>query len=171
MVEKICTIPLREAFEAVRPKRTRRAIRVIREYASRHMKADIESVRISAGVNSALLEHGKPPRRIKAKLVTDDKGLTTVWLMDEQEKIASSKKKLEETKKAKDERNKKSQEAAKAKKATPVKPATDEKAKVAQTTPAKPASTATTVAKPATPATPAQAKPSPQAAAPAKPAQ
>ncbi|MBS3069775.1 50S ribosomal protein L31e [Candidatus Micrarchaeota archaeon] len=113
MVEKICIIPFRKAYEAKRTKRMAKSAKLVREYVARHMKMGIEDVRISAGVNHALSEHGaaKPPRRLKVKIVKGDSGIATAWLMDEQEKNAAVIKKLEEKKKAMEEKKKKAQAA------------------------------------------------------------
>jgi thiol:disulfide interchange protein len=50
------------------------------------MKAD--AVRISEGVNSAILRDGiqKPPRRIKVRIVKGEDSLARVWLIGEEEK-------------------------------------------------------------------------------------
>jgi len=72
-LERIYTIPLREAYEAKRGKRGKRAIDLIRAFIARHMKADEEDISISSGVNSAVLARSiqKPPRRIKVKVVKE----------------------------------------------------------------------------------------------------
>ncbi|VVC01847.1 50S ribosomal protein L31e [uncultured archaeon] len=98
-LERIYTIPLGGMYEIVRQKRWKRAVKFIRDFALRHMKA--ESTRISEGVNSLVLRDGiqKPPRRIKVRIVKDDKSLASVWLIGEEEKqkeLAEKKKKEEE---------------------------------------------------------------------------
>lgn len=140
-MERICTIPLREAYETVRTKRMRKAAKIVREYVARHMKVELGDVRISGGLNHAFSEHGaaKPPRRVKVKIVKDDKGIATAWLLDEQEKNAALVKKLEEKKKMVEERNKKAQEA-KAKqqpKASPAPKAPEAKQEAQKGAPAK----------------------------------
>jgi|GEM_PF-292683 len=164
-LERIYTIPLREAFEHNRSTRAKRAVKVVREFALRHMKA--ETVKVSEGVNSLILRDGiqKPPRRIKVRIVKDDAGVAKIWLIGEQEKIAAQ----NEKKKQEEEAKKKAAEAKKeAKPAIQAqKPATQTNQpanKIAQPAEAKPATQT---------ANPPASKPaaSTGAAQPAKPAQ
>jgi len=116
-LEKIYTIPLKDAYEHPRKKRGKRAVKLVQEFALRHMKA--EDVRISEGVNSLILRDSieKPPRRIKVRMVKGEDKLVRVWLVGEEEKIkaaADTKKKAEEEKKKKTEEAKKATEAKKA---------------------------------------------------------
>jgi len=150
-LERIYTIPLRDAFDHVRTKRGKRAIKIIRAFALRHMKAD--DVRVSEGVNSAILRDGieKPPRRIKVRMVKGDDALVRVWLIGEEEKIkaaADKKKKETEDKKKTEEAAKKAADAKKeeAKKAEDAKKAAAKPVAPAQA--AKPAAVAPTAAKP-----------------------
>ena len=164
-LERIYTIPLKDAYEHPRNKRGKRAIRLIQAFALRHMKAD--DVRVSEGVNSTILRDGieKPPRRIKVRMVKGEDALVRVWLIGEEEKIkaaADKKKKESEDKKKNEEAAKKAADAKKAeeKKAEEAKKAADAKkaeaAKAAQVQTAKPVAPA--AAKPAAPA-PAAARP------------
>jgi len=116
-LERIYTIPLKDAYEHPRKKRGKRAVKLVQEFALRHMKA--EDVRISEGVNSLILRDSieKPPRRIKVRMVKGEDKLVRVWLVGEEEKIkaaADTKKKAEEEKKKKTEEAKKATEAKKA---------------------------------------------------------
>ena len=151
-LERIYTIPLRDAYEHPRNKRGKRAVNIIQAFALRHMKAD--DVRISEGVNSAILRDGieKPPRRIKVRMVKGDDSLVRVWLIGEEEKIkeiADKKKKETEDKKKAEETAKKASDAKKeeAKKAEDAKKAAAKPAAPAAAQAAKPAS-APTAAKP-----------------------
>ena len=152
-LERIYTIPLGDVYDYIRTKRGKRAIKMIREFALRHMKA--EDTKISEGVNSAILRDGiqKPPRRIKVRIVKGDDKVARVWLIGEEEKIketAEKKKKAEgESKKIAEEAKKKQEEAKKAKEAA--------KTAAPAAAPAKPAQTATS-ATPAVPAKPAEQK-------------
>ena len=150
-LERIYTIPLRDAYEHPRNKRGKRAINMIKAFALRHMKAD--DVRVSEGVNSAILRDGieKPPRRIKVRMVKGDDALVRVWLIGEEEKIkaaADKKKKETEDKKKTEEAAKKAADAKKeeAKKAEDAKKAAAKPVAPAQA--AKPAAVAPTAAKP-----------------------
>ena len=150
-LERIYTIPLRDAYEHPRNKRGKRAINIIQAFALRHMKAD--DVRVSEGVNSNILRDGieKPPRRIKVRMVKGDDALVRVWLIGEEEKIKAA----ADKKKKESEDKKKTEEAAK--KAADAKKEEAKKAADAKTAAAKPAPAAQ-AAKPAT-AAPAAAKP------------
>ena len=80
--ERIYTIPLKKAWNVPRKKRTPRAIRLIREFVKRHMKA--EDVRIETEVNEAVWTRGiqKPPRRIRVRVTKDKDGVVTVHLAE-----------------------------------------------------------------------------------------
>jgi len=153
-LERIYTIPFRSAFEHSRYTRGKRAVKLVQEFALRHMKA--QDVRVSEGVNSAILRDGieKPPRRLKVRMVKGDDALVRVWLIGEEEKIkakADAKKKAEEEKKKKGEEAKK-EEAKKSPAATPAaaaKPAAPSVAPKPAAAAAKPAAPAQ---KPAVPA-------------------
>jgi large subunit ribosomal protein L31e len=78
--EKIYTIPLRHVWVVTpRGKRAPRAVRDVRAYVSRHMKA--EEVSISNEVNSAIWSRSinKPPRRITVRAVKDKEGKVIVY--------------------------------------------------------------------------------------------
>jgi len=78
--EKTYTIPLRHAWVVTpRGKRAPRAVRDVRDYVSRHMKA--EEVAISNDVNSAIWARSinKPPRKIMVRAVKDKEGKVIVY--------------------------------------------------------------------------------------------
>lgn len=78
--EKIYTIPLRHVWVVTpRGKRAPRAVRDVRAFVARHMKA--EEVAISNEVNSALWARSinKPPRRITVRAVKDKEGKVIVY--------------------------------------------------------------------------------------------
>jgi large subunit ribosomal protein L31e len=77
--ERIYTIPLRKVWGPPRGKRTPRAMRLLRAFVKRHMKAD--NVEISNEVNEELWARGirKPPREIKVRLVKDKEGRVIVY--------------------------------------------------------------------------------------------
>ena len=113
-LERIYTIPLADAYEYIRTKRARRAVKIVRKFALRHMKAD--AARISEGVNSLIFRDGmqKPPRRLKVRIVKGDDALARVWLIGEEEKIkefAEKKKTAEEAKKKEAEKKEEKKEA------------------------------------------------------------
>lgn len=81
-IERIIIIPLRKTKQAPRTRRTNRAVKEVREYVMRHMKADEEHVWIDASVNEALWANGirNPPSKIAVKAVKFDDGLVEVSL-------------------------------------------------------------------------------------------
>lgn len=76
-MERIYTIPLREVFDVPKPRRANSAVRVVKEFLARHMKA--KEVKIDGPLNEALWKNSreKPPRRIKVKAVKEE-GAETV---------------------------------------------------------------------------------------------
>ncbi len=78
--EKIYTIPLRHVWAVTpRGKRAPRAVRDVRDFVSRHMKA--EEVAMSNEVNAALWSRSinKPPRKITVRAVKDKEGKVIVY--------------------------------------------------------------------------------------------
>ena len=71
-MERIYTIPLRDVKRVPRTKRSPRAMRYIREFIEKHMKA--EDVIIDQSVNEKIWERGieKIPSKIKVKAVKED---------------------------------------------------------------------------------------------------
>jgi len=78
--EKIYTIPLRHVWTVTpRGRRAPRAVRDVRDFVSRHMKA--EEVSISNEINSAIWSRSinKPPRKITVRAVKDKEGKVVVY--------------------------------------------------------------------------------------------
>ena len=63
--ERIYTVPLGRVWIAPRKKHSPRAIRLLRGFIGRHMKADDDSIRITNEVNEKIWSRGieKPPRK------------------------------------------------------------------------------------------------------------
>ena len=80
-------VPLGVVFEAPAYRRAKKAITVIRGFATRHMKA--RQVSIDVEVNELVWERGirHPPRRIKLEMERDEDGVVTVRLPPEPEKV------------------------------------------------------------------------------------
>ena len=78
-------VPLRRAFEAPPYRRAKVAIRLIREFTTRHMKAS--EIKIKKDVNEQIWARGikKPPRRIRLEMDRDEDGLVSVSLAPEAE--------------------------------------------------------------------------------------
>lgn len=74
--EQIYTIPLREVKDYPRWKRSNRAIAVIREYLSKHMKVDETKVKINGALNEAIWAQGiqNPPNKIRVKATRAEEG-------------------------------------------------------------------------------------------------
>ena len=83
VLERVYVVPLRRAWAAPRKKRVPRAIRLIKEFAKRHMKA--EEVKISPELNEYMWSRGieKPPRRVKVRMEKYEDGLVKVYLAEE----------------------------------------------------------------------------------------
>ena len=79
-LERIYTVPLTQAWITARHRRTKRAVRVLREFAERHMKSS--EIKIDQGLNEKLWSRGitKPPRRITVMMERDEDGVITVSL-------------------------------------------------------------------------------------------
>jgi large subunit ribosomal protein L31e len=78
--EKIYTIPIgRLGYVTDRGHRAPRAVRDVRAYVARHMKAD--EVAISNEINAALWARGmnKPPRKITVRAVKDKEGKVIIY--------------------------------------------------------------------------------------------
>lgn len=78
--EKIYTISLRHVWVVTpRGKRAPRAVRDVRDFVARHMKA--EEVAISNEINSAIWARSinKPPRKITVRAVKDKEGKVIVY--------------------------------------------------------------------------------------------
>jgi large subunit ribosomal protein L31e len=77
------TVPLRRAFEAPRYRRTKVAVRLIREFATRHMKS--EEIKLDEDLNEYLWSRGitNPPRRVKLEMEKDEDGVVSVRLAPE----------------------------------------------------------------------------------------
>ena len=79
--EKVYTISLRHVWVVTaRGKRAPRAVRDVRDFVARHMKA--EEVAMSNEVNEALWSRSinKPPRKITVRAVKDKEGKVIVYL-------------------------------------------------------------------------------------------
>jgi large subunit ribosomal protein L31e len=80
-------VPLGVVAEAPPNRRAKKAIIVIREFATRHMKAT--QVKVDVGVNELVWQRGirHPPRRITLEMERDEDGIVTVRLPPEPEKV------------------------------------------------------------------------------------
>jgi len=78
--ERIYIVPLALARRGPRNKRTKKAIRYLREYITRHFKP--ESLVISQEVNEKIWERSiqKPPRKLKVRVTKNIDGLCVIYL-------------------------------------------------------------------------------------------
>ena len=63
-------------------KRTKKAVKALRQFAVRHMKPEADMVFISQDVNERLWENGikNPPRKIRVRMTKSVEGLVRVYL-------------------------------------------------------------------------------------------
>lgn len=85
VVERLYTIPLGKAYEAVRKRRAKRAVNLVKAFIIRHMKLDGEAdLSIDTALNEYLWTRGieKPPRRVRVRATKDRDGLVKVFLVE-----------------------------------------------------------------------------------------
>ena len=80
-------VPLGVVYEAAPYRRAKKAVIVIREFATRHMKA--RQVSIDSKVNELIWARGikHPPRRLTLEMERDEDGVVKVRLPPEPEKV------------------------------------------------------------------------------------
>ncbi|MBH59099.1 MAG: hypothetical protein CMO19_01615 [Thaumarchaeota archaeon] len=80
--DRTYNVPLGRAWIYPKQRRSKRAVKLLREFAIRHGKS--EQVKISEEVSEQIWENGirNPPRKIKIRLVKDKDGLVTVNTLD-----------------------------------------------------------------------------------------
>ena len=78
-------VPLGLAFEAPAYRRAKVAMRIIKEFTTRHMKAS--EVKVKKDVNELVWARGirKPPRRVRLEMERDEDGVVSVSLAPETE--------------------------------------------------------------------------------------
>ena len=87
VVERLYTIPLGKAYNAIRKKRARRAVNMVKNFIIRHMKMEEdEELSIDPGLNEFLWARGieKPPRRVRVRATKDRDGFVKVFLIEGQ---------------------------------------------------------------------------------------
>ncbi|MHA2406586.1 MAG: 50S ribosomal protein L31e [Candidatus Hermodarchaeia archaeon] len=85
VVERLYTIPLGKAYEAVRKKRAKRAVNLVKTFIIRHMKVEEEAdLTIDTALNEYLWTRGieKPPRRVRVRATKDREGVVKVFLVE-----------------------------------------------------------------------------------------
>ena len=99
--ERFYNVPLGDAYDYIRTKRVRRAVKIVQQFIARHTKTAIKNVRVSNVLNSLLWARGiqKPPRKIKIKVIMEGE-IAKAYLVDEQ--IKKPEPKAEKSKGAKE---------------------------------------------------------------------
>jgi large subunit ribosomal protein L31e len=83
--ERIYTIPLRAVKNAPKWRRSKKAISEIFIYLSRHLKADIENIKLDSSINEKIWERssGKPPNKITVRAMKFEDGIVEAELVKE----------------------------------------------------------------------------------------
>ncbi len=85
-IERVYTIPLRRTLDGVPQKRRAgRAVKAVREFVARHMKAEPDVVWIDNPVNEMLWSQGieKPPAKVRVRAIKFEDGVVEVSLPEE----------------------------------------------------------------------------------------
>ena len=85
VVERLYTIPLGKAYGAVRKRRAKRAVNLVKAFIIRHLKVEDEAdLSIDPALNEYLWTRGieKPPRRVRVRATKDRDGLVKVFLVE-----------------------------------------------------------------------------------------
>lgn len=77
--EKFYTVNLRDVWNAPRKKRAPKAVKNLRDFVKRNMKAD--NVKVSDAINKEIWTRSlqKPPRRLKIRAVKDKEGQVIIF--------------------------------------------------------------------------------------------
>ncbi|MEM3851710.1 MAG: 50S ribosomal protein L31e [Methanomassiliicoccales archaeon] len=84
-VESVFNVNLRKARDVPTTRRARTAVRMLKEYISRHMKAQTEDVWIDTHVSEYIWSRGaaKPPTKITVRATKFEDGLVEVTFPEE----------------------------------------------------------------------------------------
>jgi large subunit ribosomal protein L31e len=99
--ERIYTVPLKEAWQAQRYRRSEKAVMVLKAFAVRHMKA--KKVSVDTSVNEVIWARGikSPPHKIRVKMTKDDEGNVTITMAETDVKVEAEAKPEKEAEKKK----------------------------------------------------------------------
>ncbi len=80
--ERIYTVPLKEAWNAQKYRRSEKAVMVLKAFAVRHMKA--KEVSVDTSVNEVIWARGirSPPHKIRVKMTKDDEDKVTITMAE-----------------------------------------------------------------------------------------
>ncbi len=109
-LERVYTINLGKVLLSPNNQRAKRAINMIREFATRHMKS--ENVKIEEDVSHLVWARGirHPPRKIRVKLTKDDDGNVLISKYEEEKKVEEKPKEKKEEKKVEEKPKEKKEE-------------------------------------------------------------
>ena len=122
-LERTYNVPLRKEWLKVpKYKRAKKAVKALKQFLARHMKAELSDVRIGSYANLKIWERGmrNPPHHIKINVTKDDEGkvfgeLVGAPVKKKEEKKEKPKKDMTEREKKKEEIKKKLEELKKKK--------------------------------------------------------
>lgn len=116
--ERVYTINLGKVWLSPNNQRSKRAINMIKEFATRHMKT--EQIKIDNELSEAVWKRGirNPPRKIRVKMAKTDEGyvLVTTYEEEKAKEVDEKKDKKKKEKPAQKESEKKEPEEAKSEK-------------------------------------------------------
>jgi len=112
-LERVYTINLGKVWLSPNNQRAKRAINMIKEFATHHMKS--ENVKIEEDVSHLVWARGirHPPRKIRVKLTKDDDGNILISKYEEEKKVEEKSKGKKTEKKAEKKEEKKVEEIPK----------------------------------------------------------
>ncbi|MDP2899746.1 MAG: 50S ribosomal protein L31e [Candidatus Bathyarchaeota archaeon] len=127
-LERIYTVPLKEAWNAQRYRRSERAMMVLKAFAKRHMKAT--TVTVDTSVNETIWARGikSPPHKIRVKMTKDDEGNVTVTMAEVDAKAEAKEARAEAKEKTKAKPKAKAEKKAEPKAETKEEPKVEAKA-------------------------------------------
>ena len=96
ILERVYVVPLKRAWNSAYHKRTRKAVRMLKEFASRHMKSEV--VLIDRDLNNYIWRRGNanPPRKIKVKMIKYDGGEVIIKKYEEMRITKKGEKEMKE---------------------------------------------------------------------------
>lgn len=103
-MERVYTINLYKEWKKVPVwKRTKKSIKAIKEFLSRHMKTSPNKIKIDNWVNREIWKNSikNPPKKIRIKAIKDEKGFIKVELLEKPKKLLKIEKKSKKEEKKK----------------------------------------------------------------------
>ncbi len=82
-IKRKYNVPLRKGFiKAPNWKKTKKASKTLKEFLAKHMKTDIDKVKIGKNLNEHIWKHGirNPPHHVKVEAIKDKEGIVKAEL-------------------------------------------------------------------------------------------